>query len=40
MASQDRTLRNSVEFEGDEPQLGASSQSSPSLTPPPPVHMF
>ena len=36
MASQDRTLRNSVEFEGDEPQLGASRQSSPPLPPPPP----
>ena len=38
MASQDRTLRNSVEFEGDEPQLGAPTQPSPSL--PPPVQMF
>ncbi len=36
MASQDRTLRNSVEFEGDESYLGASSQSSSSLPPPPP----
>ena len=36
MASQDRTLRNNVEFEGDEPQLGAPTQPSPSLPPPPP----
>ena len=42
MASQDRTLRNSVEFEGDEPQLGAPAQPSPSLPPPPPppIQMF
>ena len=37
MTSQDQNSRNNVEFEGDEPQLGAPAQPSPSL---PPVQMF
>ena len=36
MANRDQNPCNKPQLEGDEPQLGVSSQSSPSLPPPPP----
>ena len=36
MANQEQNPCNRQQFEGDEPQLGAPAQPSPSLPPPPP----
>ena len=40
MANQEQNPCNKQQLESDEPQLGAPSQSSFSLPPPPPVQMF
>ncbi len=40
MTNRDQNLWNKQQLESDEPQLGAPSQPSSFLPPPPPVQMF